>query len=148
MLCCTHISAEVAGAATTFPPPGCIIAGQPSTSHHLLADASREPAQGLLGFHRLHLQPYRRNAHGRIQPPCTTTWEYGHLINGLFVFLWLFSYLVWGDDIDIKCYDISAHLGIRKGLVHCITTSIFGLPASYDTTSPIPRGGQSYEGDE
>ena len=43
--------------------------------------------------------------------PCTTTWAYGHLINGFFIFLFFYFLLFWvldlSDDIDIKCYDTS-----------------------------------------
>lgn len=119
-----HTSAGTAGATTTI-----FMAAQPSTSHHLFADASRA-GSGSLGFHRLHLQPYRRNTHGRIQPPCTTTWEYGHLINGLFYFL-SFSFFgrrhryqglrhwgnIWELERDWLTVSLQAFFGYRRHMI-------------------------------
>jgi hypothetical protein len=114
--------------------PGCNHQPEPScTTPSPFADAFRGPAQGVEVSQQPPPPPFltfdfiSATAHERISTPLDHHWDYGHLINGscLYFFPSLFFFCL-SDDIDIKCYDISAHLGtIRKGFHHCTTMSIW-----------------------
>jgi hypothetical protein len=88
---------------------------------------------GSRGFHHhLHLPPPpAQHIQAHSTPNCTTTWEYRHLINGFFCFV--FPFLFGSNDIDIKCYDIFGtiwELLEGAGIDHfnCTTMSIVFFP--------------------
>jgi hypothetical protein len=74
-----HPLGRVSFPGATTHQPGCITTTSRLPPHHLLSDASREPAQGDSAFHlHLHSTP-RRNTRAHSVPPPGI---YGHLING------------------------------------------------------------------
>jgi hypothetical protein len=93
-------------------PPPLITGLSPPPHHPCASDASRELAQGatLTTFTFIIGASHNMRAH-------STTPLYHHLgiptFNQRLFFFWSFLSLL-SNDIDIKCYDISAHLGFRK----------------------------------
>jgi len=67
------------------PSTGCIISTQPSYHTHLIADASREPAQGVSAFTTFTFNLIGAAHLGAFNPLYHHHhWEYGHLISGFF----------------------------------------------------------------
>jgi hypothetical protein len=60
-----------------------------------------------------------------------------------------FSLSCLGDDIDIKCYDISAHLGnLERDWFTVLLRAFLGYRRQMIPRRRYPARRQSYEGDE